>query len=214
MPSITSGRPLPLLPVPGQNPLRPMFRSLGIAASGLSAQRQRMETIAQNIANADVTRGLDGTPYKRRSVVLETATSQNAEFNTGNVAGGIGHAAIAGLAGSSDGFAANDSARSIEVPVLPNGGPAGASSSALSGASGPFGGEYGVRVAGFAEDQGEGRKLYEPAHPDADASGYVTYPAIDTAQEMAALMDAKRMYEANASVFQTAKAILRASLDI
>lgn len=55
-----------LQPMQGQPVVRPMFRSLGIAASGLSAQRQRMETIAQNIANADVTRGPDGGPYKRR----------------------------------------------------------------------------------------------------------------------------------------------------
>ncbi len=211
MSSITPGRPLALLPVPGQNPLRPMFRSLGIAASGLSAQRQRMETIAQNLANADVTRGLDGTHYKRRSVVLESATAQNAEFNTGSAAGAIGQAANAGRAASFNGSAASDSARSIEVPVLPIG---GAAIGVLPGAPGAYSGEYGVRVAGFAEDQGEGRKVYEPGHPDADKSGYVTYPAIDTAQEMVALMDAKRMYEANASVFQTAKAILRASLDI
>ena len=74
--------------------------------------------------------------------------------------------------------------------------------------------EFGVRVAGIAEDQGEGRLVYEPGHPDADASGYVRYPDIDTTQELVRLMDAKRMYEANAAVFQTAKSMLRASLDI
>ena len=61
-----------LLPIPSQQTVRPMFRSLGIAASGISAQRQRMETIAQNIANADVTRGTDGGPYKRRDVVFSS----------------------------------------------------------------------------------------------------------------------------------------------
>ena len=49
-------RPLGFLPLPSQPTLRPMFKTLGIAASGLDAQRQRMETFAQNIANADVTR--------------------------------------------------------------------------------------------------------------------------------------------------------------
>jgi flagellar basal-body rod protein FlgC len=75
-------------------------------------------------------------------------------------------------------------------------------------------GQYGVRVAGIAEDQGEGRLVYEPGHPDADNNGYVRYPDVDTTQELVKLMDTKRIYEANAAVFQTAKSMLRAALDI
>ncbi|MEN9816870.1 MAG: flagellar basal-body rod protein FlgC, partial [Gemmatimonadota bacterium] len=37
---------------------------------------------------------------------------------------------------------------------------------------------------------------------------------VDSTQELVKLLDAKRIYEANAAVFQTAKSILRASLDI
>src|SRR5690606_15226383 len=48
-----------------------MFRSLRIAASGLSAQRARLETTATNIANAETTRGPDGQPYRRRVVELQ-----------------------------------------------------------------------------------------------------------------------------------------------
>ena len=58
------------------------------------------------------------------------------------------------------------------------------------------------------------RKLAKKFHPDANASGFVTYPDIDTTQEMVQLYDAKRIYEANASVFQAAKSMLRAALDI
>src|SRR6476661_1359830 len=122
MPDIGPIRRPALLPVPGQNGLRPMFRSLGIASSGLSAQRQRMETIAQNIANADVTRGPDGTPYKRRSVVLESSTQANATFNatgpTGGIAGTTSSSAVFGSA-AFDVPALEDRPRSIEVPVLP-----------------------------------------------------------------------------------------------
>lgn len=192
-----------LLPIPGQSTVRPMFRSLGIAGSGLSAQRQRMETIAQNIANADVTRGGDGQPYKRRDVVMEAATPQNAVFgdqgaglSTGN--GVFGSTPFTVPAPNQDG------PRAIEVPVL----------SYNAASVGPNAGEFGVRVAGIAEDQGEGRLVYEPGHPDADANGYVRYPDIDTTQELVKLMDAKRIYEANAAVFQTTKSILRAALDI
>jgi flagellar basal-body rod protein FlgC len=212
MPDFGPIRRLALLPIPGAGMVRPMFRSLAIASSGLSAQRQRMETIAQNIANADVTRGPDGTPYKRRSVVMESATSGNAAFDTGNPSSGMG--TVTG-SGSNSVFgsppfqvpAMNDGPRAVEVPVLPLSG-------AIAGVATNTNGEYGVRVAGVAEDQGEGKLLYEPAHPDANADGYVRYPDIDTTQELVNLMDAKRVYEANAAVFQTAKSMLRAALDI
>lgn len=210
MPDFPSIKRPALLPVPGQNPMRPMFRSLGIAASGLSAQRQRMETIAQNIANADVTRGADGQPYKKRSVVMEASTQANATFNATGPTGGInGTTSSSAVFGSApfDVPALDDGPRAIEVPVLP------VTGSGAGIETGPNG-EYGVRVAGIAEDEGEGRLVYEPSHPDANESGYVRYPDIDTTQELVNLMDAKRIYEANAAVFQTAKSMLRASLDI
>lgn len=193
-----------MLPLLGASTVRPMFKSLGIASSGLSAQRQRMETIAQNIANKDVTRGPDGQPYKRREVILESATAQNAVY--GEQGKGLGLSASGALgANGATSFGSSDDIKPIVVPVLPqNGNPS----------EGPNAGEYGVRVAGIAEDQGEGRLMYEPNHPDANADGYVRYPDIDTTQEMVKLLDAKRMYEANASVFQIAKSILRASIDI
>ncbi|GAB1342779.1 flagellar basal body rod protein FlgC [Gemmatimonas sp.] len=195
-----------LLPIAGQQMVRPMFKSMGIAASGISAQRQRMEVIAQNIANADVTRGADGQPYKRRDVVLEAATSQNALFNPGNPAAqAMGSNGASGVFGSPafDVPAMTDGPKAIEVPVV-----------GAQGTNSALGGEYGVRVAGIAEDQGQGRLVYEPGHPDANEAGYVRYPDIDTTQELVKLMDAKRIYEANAAVFTTAKSMLRAALDI
>lgn len=47
-----------------------MFNVLGISASGLSAQRLRMDLIADNIANANTTRPADQTPYYRRYAVF------------------------------------------------------------------------------------------------------------------------------------------------
>ena len=49
-----------------------MFHVMDISASGLVAQRIRMNTIAMNIANVDTVAGPDGGPYKRRSVIFET----------------------------------------------------------------------------------------------------------------------------------------------
>lgn len=47
------------------------FNSLEIAASGLTAQRLRMDVISQNIANVNTTRTENGTAYRRRMVVFE-----------------------------------------------------------------------------------------------------------------------------------------------
>jgi flagellar basal-body rod protein FlgC len=47
-----------------------MFDSMNIAATGLSAQRLRMDVLANNIANAETTRTPEGGPYKRQTVVL------------------------------------------------------------------------------------------------------------------------------------------------
>lgn len=43
-----------------------------ISASGMAAERMRMEVIANNIANAMTTRGPNGGPYRRQDVVFET----------------------------------------------------------------------------------------------------------------------------------------------
>lgn len=45
-----------------------LFQSFDIAGSGMSAQRFRMDTIAENIANVNTTRTDDGTPYRRKVV--------------------------------------------------------------------------------------------------------------------------------------------------
>jgi flagellar basal-body rod protein FlgC len=48
-----------------------MFDSMEISASGLTAERMRMDVTAENLANAQTTRGADGNPYRRKEVVLQ-----------------------------------------------------------------------------------------------------------------------------------------------
>ncbi|MDR0293588.1 MAG: flagellar basal body rod protein FlgC [Oscillospiraceae bacterium] len=48
-----------------------IFRSMEISASGMSAQRFRMDVISQNISNEDNTRTADGSPYRRRVVIFQ-----------------------------------------------------------------------------------------------------------------------------------------------
>ena len=48
-----------------------LFDALGISGSGLTAQRLRMDVTAENLANAQTTKGADGQPYRRKEVVLQ-----------------------------------------------------------------------------------------------------------------------------------------------
>ena len=49
------------------------FGGLEISASGLTAERLRMDVTAENLANAQTTRGANGQPYRRKEVVLQEA---------------------------------------------------------------------------------------------------------------------------------------------
>jgi flagellar basal-body rod protein FlgC len=49
------------------------FGGLEISASGLTAERLRMDVSAENLANAQTTRGTDGQPYRRKEVILQEA---------------------------------------------------------------------------------------------------------------------------------------------
>ena len=48
-----------------------LFDSLDISGSALSAERLRMDVTAENLANANTTRGADGAAYRRKVVVLQ-----------------------------------------------------------------------------------------------------------------------------------------------
>lgn len=52
------------------------FGSLDTSASGLTAQRLRLDVISQNMANASTTRTEEGGPYKRKSVVFEQVQNE------------------------------------------------------------------------------------------------------------------------------------------
>lgn len=47
-----------------------MIASMGISSTGLAAERLRMDTIANNLANANTSRTAAGTPFRRQSVVF------------------------------------------------------------------------------------------------------------------------------------------------
>jgi flagellar basal-body rod protein FlgC len=59
------------------------FNSLRISASGLSAERLRMDTIASNIANVTTTRGEDGQPYRRKVAMFQENLKREIDNQTG-----------------------------------------------------------------------------------------------------------------------------------
>ncbi len=72
----------------------------------------------------------------------------------------------------------------------------------------------GVFVKSIQEGPAEGRIVYQPDHPLADANGNVQYPDVDMAEQMGALIIAQRGYQANAQVVDRARDSYLAALEI
>jgi flagellar basal-body rod protein FlgC len=76
-----------------------LFGGLEISASALTAERLRMEVVAENLANAQTTRGADGQPYRRKEVVLqERAGSFGASLSAAMNKGSGRGVEVAGIA--------------------------------------------------------------------------------------------------------------------
>lgn len=60
-----------------------LFNSMDISASGLTAQRRRLDLIANNLANAGTTRTAEGGPYRRKDVTFK----ERLDAETGREAG-------------------------------------------------------------------------------------------------------------------------------
>ena len=157
-----------------------LFRAFDVSASGLTAQRTRLNVISANIANAQTTRTVEGGPYRRKVAQTEAR----------------------GMAGQMPAF--------LEAGRLY---PSGARAGELPLPPFDDAGE-GVEVVGIAEDMTLGPLVYDPGHPDADANGYVQMPNVDLTQEIVSLMEARRFYEANATVFQAIKNMLQRAAQI
>ena len=139
-----------------------LLRAIDISATGMSAQRQRVEVSTSNLANARTTRTAEGGPYRRQDVVFEAMPfSQTLAKTAGN------------------GYSPR-----------------------------------GVEVAEVIDDPTPFVQSYEPGHPDADRSGYVSYPNVNSMQEMANLANAARSYQANISAISVLKTMIQRTLDL
>ncbi len=59
-----------------------IFNSFQVNASGMTAQRYRMDVIAENVANINTTRTEDGTPYRRKVVTFEEKGAKVGNFSS------------------------------------------------------------------------------------------------------------------------------------
>jgi flagellar basal-body rod protein FlgC len=125
-----------------------LFHVFDIAGSALSAQSQRLNVVASNLANADSAVSANGTPYRAKQVV----------------------------------FSAAPLTRQMQG--------------------------MGVQVARVMDDPSPARMVYDPKHPMADASGYVTMPNVNVVEEMTNMISASHAYQTNLDMMNTAKNLM------
>ncbi len=136
------------------------FSAMEVAASGLSAERSRMNTIASNLANAKTTRTEAGGPYKRIDPVFVAQPLSQSSFDA--------------------------TERNVQL----------------------------VKVSEIKEDTRDPMKVYEPGHPDADPTGYVSYPNVNVVEEMVNMITASRAYEAGVSSIESVKSMAQTALGL
>ena len=66
-----------------------LMNIFGVAGSAMSAQSQRLNVTASNLANADSTTGPDGQPYKAKQVVFAVSPLGGARTASGQQVGGV-----------------------------------------------------------------------------------------------------------------------------
>jgi flagellar basal-body rod protein FlgC len=57
-----------------------LFDAIGSSASGMQAERVRMDVVSENLANAETTKAANGQPYRRKEVVFQEAGAQGSSF--------------------------------------------------------------------------------------------------------------------------------------
>ena len=71
-----------------------------------------------------------------------------------------------------------------------------------------------VMVDKIVRDDSAPKMKFDPAHPDANADGYVAYPNINPVIEMADLIEATRAYQANVAAFENTKGMYNSTISL
>jgi flagellar basal-body rod protein FlgC len=131
-----------------------LMNIFGTSATAVSAQSQRLNVVASNLANAESVAGPDGQAYKSRQVVFQTVLDA-----TGN-------------------------------------------------------GSNGVRVSNIVEDNTPGKRIFDPKHPMADNTGYITQSNVNVVEEMVNMISASRSYQNNVEIMNTAQQLMLKTLQM
>jgi flagellar basal-body rod protein FlgC len=161
-----------------------IINAIDIAAQGLSAQRARMDAVAQNMANAETVETPEGGPYKRQRVLV-TAEKTEVPFSRE-----LSRAAtqLARTHVNHRPSVVHQTVNSMDVST--------------------------VEHKQIVDPDSDFRLVYDPTHPDADEEGFVKMPDVDIVREMVDMMAASRAYEANTNVIAAAKQMANDALDI
>jgi flagellar basal-body rod protein FlgC len=162
------------------------FFSLNISRSGLSAQRRRLDAVAENLANLHTTRGANGGPFQPRVVVLHEGDLESSWLTRPEEEG----QPVPGRLWTTHPQHLSGSGTSEDPEQL-----------------------RGVEAERLVQ-QRRPRMEYDPEHPDADENGYVAYPDINVVEEMTHLIAASRAYEANLTALAAAKEMAVKALEI
>jgi flagellar basal-body rod protein FlgC len=93
-------------------------------------------------------------------------------------------------------------------------GPRAAFSDIVNAQGNPDNALQGVAVYSVEPQNVPPRRVYEPAHPQADSEGFVTYPGFDHAAEMALMVKTSRAYEANVVALNAARQMYAKAMEI
>jgi flagellar basal-body rod protein FlgC len=71
-----------------------------------------------------------------------------------------------------------------------------------------------VKIKEISEDKSGFKRVYDPAHPDADKDGFISLPNVNVMTEMADMITASRTYEACATAFDAVKNMAMTAMNI
>ncbi len=164
--------------------IRKIFSAFDISATGMRAQRRRMDAVSSNLANIETTRTENGEPYRRQVVVMKTdqsATTFQQLLRHEDARIQVTDPRHINTVTSTQSTSEKNPAVTAETTTIQN---------------------------------NAFRIIYDPDHPDADENGYVNMPNINVVTEMVDMIAASRSYEANATALEANKSMTKKALEI
>ena len=160
-------------------------------ASGMYAQKTKMDTIAANMANINTTRKDDGSigPYIKKTVTFraiydnQTTPRNDIAFPSGNNQVRFNNENGDLLLQGGISYDQNKISKGVEVQCI-------------------------------EESKNPYKTVYDPSHPDADEEGFVILPNINIVEEMVNMIQASKAYEASANIAETTKNMISTALKI